>query len=190
MPLNANVISSHVIYKFKTSEDGSYTLKARIVPHGNRDVEKDNIGKDSSTAQFDVVRIMLAVCNFIGLSLTIAEVKGAYLQSGPIQREIFVRPPREWIRKRGCLWKLKKLPYGIIKAGRQWPKEVEEWMLSTAGIDRIRELNQLYVRPDSIRRIILIITKVTDDFICGGSIETMRNFIEDLKKRFEAGKSS
>ena len=50
LPAHANVISSHVIYKVKTSEDGSRTLKPRIVPHGNRDSEKDEIRKDSSTA--------------------------------------------------------------------------------------------------------------------------------------------
>ena len=126
VPPNANVISSHTINKVKTSEDGTQTLKARIVPHGNRDRQKDNIRKDSSTAQFDVIRILLTAVTFIGMRLALADIKGAYLQSGPIQREIYVRPPREWKGSRGKLWRLTKLPYGIVEAGRQWAKTVEE----------------------------------------------------------------
>lgn len=188
IPLNANVISSHVVYKIKTREDGSHALKARIVPHGNRDTEKDKIRKDSSTAQFDVIRILLAVCTFIDMRLAMADIKGAYLQSGPIKREIFVRPPREWVGKRGQLWRLKKLPYGIVEAGRQWAKAVEDWMLSTAGLERLRGLNQLYVKRDSVGRITLIVAKVTDDFICGGAVKTTTAFIQELQKRFEVGK--
>lgn len=188
IPMNANVISSHVVYKTKTDEHGSHTLKARIVPHGNRDTEKDNIRKDSSTAQFDVIRMLLAVCSFVGLRLAMADIKGAYLQSGPIKREVFVRPPREWLGTRGRLWKLKKLPYGIVEAGRQWAKTVEEWMLTTVGFERLRGLNQLYVKRDYQGRIKLIVAKVTDDFICGGDIEITTAFIEQLKNRFEVGK--
>ena len=188
VPANANVITSHTVYKVKVSEDGSKDLKSRIVPHGNRDNEKDNIRKDSSTAQFDVIRLLLAVATFVGMRLAMADIKGAYLQSGPIQRKIFVRPPREWRGERGKLWKLKKLPYGIIEAGRQWAKTVEEWMLTTGGLERIQGLNQLYVRRDNLGKIILIVAKVTDDFICGGSIEDTKAFISEMKKRFEVGK--
>lgn len=35
IPRNANVISSHVVYKLKTDELGTSRLKSRIVPHGN-----------------------------------------------------------------------------------------------------------------------------------------------------------
>lgn len=94
-------------------------LKGRLVPHGNRDNERGDIRKDSSTAQFDVIRLLLCLTTFLGLRLGLADVKGAYLQSGPIQRELYVRPPREWKGPRGILWKLTKLPYGIVEAGRQ-----------------------------------------------------------------------
>lgn len=79
------------------------TKKVRIVPHGNKDLEKDNIGKDSSTAQFDVFRMQLAATTFISMRLAMADIKGVYLQSGPIRRKIYVRPPREWKGPRGTL---------------------------------------------------------------------------------------
>ena len=188
IPANANVITSHIVYKVKVDEDGSKSLKSKIVPHGNRDSEKDKIRKDSSTAQFDVIRILIAVARFIGMRLAMADIKGAYLHSGPIQREIYVRPPREWRGERGKLWKLKKLRYGIIKAGRQWAKTVEEWMLTKGGLERIQGLNQLYVRRNDLGKITLIVAKVTDAFICGDSIEESTAFICEMKKRFEVGK--
>lgn len=43
IPPNANVISSHTIYKIKTEENNQLRLKARIAPHGNEDNMKDQL---------------------------------------------------------------------------------------------------------------------------------------------------
>eukprot|EP00171_Calliarthron_tuberculosum_P022021 IDg22021t1 len=48
VPSNANVISSHVIYKVKILDDGSKLMKARIAPHGNKDRDKHSLKSDSS----------------------------------------------------------------------------------------------------------------------------------------------
>lgn len=113
VPNDANIITSHVVYKIKTSEDGSRKLKSRIVPHGNRDDKKDSIRKDSATVQLNIIRLPLSLVTFLGFRLGAADIKGAYLQSGPIQRTIYVRPPREWYRRDAThwrvLWKLTKL---------------------------------------------------------------------------------
>lgn len=90
------MIGSHIVYKRKNEEDGTMRLKARICPHGNHDTKKDNIKKDSSTAQFDIIRLMLSLLKFTGYRIGLVHTKGAYLQSGPIQRKIYARPPFEW----------------------------------------------------------------------------------------------
>lgn len=59
LPNNANVISSHFIYKINIAEKKTMRLKARNFPHGKRDVEKDDIRKDSEKSQYDVIRLML-----------------------------------------------------------------------------------------------------------------------------------
>lgn len=189
VPRNANVISSHVVYKLKTEEDGKRKMKARIVPHGNHDDEKDDVRKDSSNASLSVVRLLLSLVTFLGFRIGTADIKGAYLQSGPIKRDIYVRPPRDWSTLRGILWKLLKLPYGIADAGRQWQKVVEEWMLTQAGLERVFGIPQLFVKRDKDGYISLIIAKVTDDFLLGGAIEQMQLFIESLKNRFIVGKT-
>lgn len=189
VPRDANVISSHVIYKVKTEEDGARRLKARIVPHGNHDSEKEEIRKDSSNAQLFVVRLLLSLVTFLDFRIATADITGAYLQSGPIKRDIYVRPPRDWGCDRSILWKLLKLPYGIVEAGRQWQTVVEEWMLNEAGLERVFGLSQLFTKRKKDGSICLIIAKVTDDFLIGGTIEEIHKFINALSKRFIVGKT-
>lgn len=193
LPRNANIITSHVVYKIKTDEQGERDLKARIVPHGNRDVEKDSIRKDSATAQLGVIRLLLSIVTFLGFRLGFADIKGAYLQSGPIQRDIYVRPPKEWQGARGMLWRvlwrLTKLPYGIVEAGRQWQKTIERWMMSEGGLETVFGLSQLFVQRDKDGKIKLLVAKVTDDFLIGGLRPDVTSFIENMKTRFVVGKS-
>ena len=188
VPRYANVITSHVVYKLKTDEDGTRKMKARLVPHGNHDNEKDTVRKDSSNASLFVVRLLLSLATFLSFRIATADIKGAFLQSGPINRQIFVRPPKEWHGPRGVLWKLRKLPYGIADAGRQWQKVVEKWMLDKAGVERVFGIPQLFAQRDGNGAIKLLIAKVTDDFLLGGSPKHMQMFIDKLKQRFDVGK--
>jgi hypothetical protein len=50
----ANVIGSHVIYKYKSG--GS--LKARIVPHGHMADEKSSMRKDAPTMSVEILRLL------------------------------------------------------------------------------------------------------------------------------------
>ena len=188
VPRYANVITSHVVYKVKTDEEGTRKMKARIVPHGNHDDEKDNVRKDSSNASLFVVRLLLSLATFLHYRVGTADIKGAFLQSGPITRDIFVRPPREWPSKRGTLWKLRKLPYGIADAGRKWQRTVETWMIEQAGMERVHGISQLFIRRDTSGNVQLLIAKVTDDFLLGGTHASMKHFTELLKQRFDVGK--
>lgn len=57
---------------------------------------------------------------FLPLMLGLIYVIGAYMQSGPIKIIIHVLPPNDLVEyKRGNVWKLGKLPYGIMKSGPQ-----------------------------------------------------------------------
>ena len=75
VPRNANVITSHVVYKLKSEEGGSRDMKARIVPHGNHDDDKESQRSDSSNAPLFVVRILLSLVNFLGFRLGTADIK-------------------------------------------------------------------------------------------------------------------
>ena len=81
VPKNTNVVSSHVAYKIKVSENGSLTLKARICPHGNRDKDKDGIRKDIAAVQFPIIRLMLILSALMGFRVGTIDISAAYLQS-------------------------------------------------------------------------------------------------------------
>lgn len=185
----ANIISSHVVYKIKTDEAGRHRLKARICPHGNKDAMKDEIRKDSATAQFNVIRLMLAMATFFPMRLGVIDISGAYMQSGPIKREMYVRPPREWDgTARGRVWKLTKLPYGVSEAGRQWATVIEDWLTNKMGMETVTGVSQLFIKRGAEGNIQMIMAKITDDLLFAGSKERMGQFVESIQARFSISK--
>lgn len=60
------MISSHVVYKLRTNADGSLRLKARLVLHGSRDAEKENLRNDSALADMLLTRLILALGVLLG----------------------------------------------------------------------------------------------------------------------------
>ena len=184
----ANVIGSHIVYKVKVEENGRKRLKARLCPHGNHDIEKDSVRKDSATAQFDVIRMLCSLATILNFRLGCLDIKGAYLQSGPIQRDIYVRPPPELHSRRGILWKLTKLPYGITEAGRQWARVFEKWLTEKAEFSRVNGVPQMFVHRRKNGDIKLLIAKVTDDLLIAGALEHIDTFNEAITKRFPISK--
>ena len=87
------------------------------------------------------------------------------------------------------LWRLTKLPYGIVEAGRQWQKTIENRMMSEGGLSRVFGLSQLFVQRNESGRICNIVAKVTDDFLIGGTIQNIQAFIGRMGKRFDVGKT-
>eukprot|EP00177_Eucheuma_denticulatum_P007832 GFKZ01014258.1.p1 GENE.GFKZ01014258.1~~GFKZ01014258.1.p1 ORF type:complete len:1202 (-),score=97.36 GFKZ01014258.1:1881-5486(-) len=192
IPRDANIVRSHTVYKVKVDESGDKKLKARICPHGNEDAEKDEIRKDSANAQLGIIRLLLSLVTFLSFDIWTADIKGAYLQSGPIKRTIYVRPPMEWAETygqgRNILWRLVKLPYGIVEAGRQWMLVIEEWMLTDGKMQRVHGLSQLFIRRDKTGGIILLVAKLSDDFLMAGSQSALHEFSDSIHRRFEVGK--
>lgn len=186
MTLEGNVITSYVVYKLKCDKRGQRIRKARIVPHGNHDDGKKFIRKDSATAQLNIIRLLPSLTMFLDFRLGMADIKGAYLQSGPVKRDIFVRPPSEWISiheyRRGTLWLLIKLPYGIVEVGRQWRTTIETWVLDVMGFQRGYEWSQLFIERNNLQQIELIAPEVTDEFLCSGKLGVIHEFTQQLRK--------
>ena len=191
-PANANIIRSHTVYKVKSDEQSTLKLKARIVAHGNEDKEKDFVRKDSSAAQFTVIRLLLSAAAYHGFRLGKIDVKKAYLQSGPIRRQVYVRPPKEYYScrnspKRKVLWKLSKLPYGIVEAGRQWQLTAESWLLGSMQFQRIPGLSQIFIKRNDTNCIMLLVVKVIDDFLVSGCLQHVKDFVASATAQFEIG---
>lgn len=186
---NANVFSSHVVYKVKDGDDGQLKLKGRLVLHGNRDKDRFAVRRDSASADLSIVRLLLSLALILDFDIATADVKGAYMQSGPIKRELYVRPPKH-IAHRNVLWKLLRLPYGIVEAGRQWFCAAENWLTTVYGLTRIHAVDQLFYKQGGDGRVVLFVAKVFDDFIIAGTKEMIDDFLEALHGRFRLGQAN
>lgn len=61
-PKNANIMSSHYFFVLKYQvEIGKLRLRCRLLPHGNRDYEKDLIRSDFSIVQFTCMQMLLSL---------------------------------------------------------------------------------------------------------------------------------
>lgn len=120
------------------------------------------------------VRMVISLACMLDFDMATADIKGAYMQSGPVMREVYIRPPKDCHRKRGIVWKLLKLPYSMAEAGRQWQLRVDDLRLGKAGMTRADGGNQLFMKRKG-KMIILIVAKVIDDFFIAGKLRTLRN---------------
>ena len=121
------MVGSHVVYRVKVSDTGEFKFKERLVVHGNKDTEKDDTRRDSATAHLATIPLILSLAASFNLKLGKIDIKAAYFQSGAIQRQIFVRPPRE-VLLLTTLWRLLGLRYGIVEAGRQWQLTSDDFL--------------------------------------------------------------
>lgn len=86
VPDDAKILSSYIVYKWRADEEEERKLKACIVPRGNEDNDRASIRKDSANAKLAIIRLLVYLVTFLRFSIKTADIKGAYLQSGPIER--------------------------------------------------------------------------------------------------------
>ena len=187
LPRNSNIISSHHFFNVKNDgEADKLKLKCRMTPHGNKDLEKDMVRKDSRTAQFPVIRTLISICILLDFSFASLDIKSAYLQAGKFPRTIFVRPPKGWA-KAGIVWRILKPAYGLVESGRLWQLAIERWFNSD-DIFEVDGLPQLFVKRDATGKIVLLIAKVVDDLLIGGKKREIESFRDKIMSRFKVGR--
>jgi Reverse transcriptase (RNA-dependent DNA polymerase) len=183
-----NIISSHTLYRVKVADDGKFSLKARIVPHGNRDKEKENIRGDSEVADHTSYRTVLALSAILNLPLFKVDVKAAFLQTGPAKRVVFVRPPSDLLLP-GKLWKLLTTTYGLTEANRIFQRQSDDVIVDPGkmGMQSVHGVKQLFIKRNSTGKIVLLIAKQVDDVLGCGIPEAQDWFITQFDKFFKIG---
>lgn len=169
--------------KFK---DGNPLIKARLVARGFEEKLGNEFRKDSPTCTKDSLRITLSLVPSFGWKCNSIDIKAAFLQGKSIEREIFVRPPKEF--DEGKLWKLKKNVYGLNDAARAWYFKVREVLvklkMSVCSVD-----SALFYWLQGGELSGLICVHVDDIFWAG--TETFRSCVIDaLCRTFSVGSSS
>lgn len=139
----AKVVSSHVIYKVKEGDDSQLKMKASLVFHGNGDRDRFSVHHDSLSADLSNVRLMISLAMVLDFKIATADVKGAYIQSGRIRCELYVRPPKN-VAESNVLWKLLRLPYAVVEAWCQWLWVIEQWLTEVYRLKLIQVLDQFF----------------------------------------------
>lgn len=143
VPKAANIITSHVIFNVKINDDTSYTMKARIAPHGNKDREKAKLKTDSSTCAPTGIRILLSLATLFQCCLAKIDFESAFLQNGIAKRDVYVVPPRESNDKK-ILWLLLTASYGLVNANAKWQEQSDELFLSSLGLTQLVYVPQFF----------------------------------------------
>lgn len=130
----------------KELDDGCFKLEGRIVPHGNKDRDRDNLKSDSASCSPSGIRILLSTSSIMGWPLAKIDFTSAYLQTGEALRDVFVQPPRE-CRKRSAYWLLLTAAYGLVNAGAKW-QEHSDRILCSFGLQQFKYVPQLFYKRE------------------------------------------
>ena len=85
--------------------NGVLVIKARLVVRGFEE-NTENMKKDAPTCSREAIRLLVTIASAMKWDCQSIDVKSAYLQGDTIQRNIYLKPPKEY--DDGRLWKLKK----------------------------------------------------------------------------------
>ena len=92
-----------------------------------RRFEEDSSGiqTDSPMCGKESLRVVLAIAASKGWDCNSIDVKAAFLQGAPLDREVYLRPPIE-AAEGDKIWKMNTCVYGLNDASRYWYLRVRE----------------------------------------------------------------
>ena len=165
-------------------KDGKKIVKARLVVRGFEE-EGESEGIDSPTCKPEVLKIALSIMKMKGWKIRSIDIKTAYLQGDKIEREVFIRPPKDWKTGENQVWKLNKAVYGLKDAARMWFNKVKKTVTELGGC--CTSLEPTLFKFENRGELIGIICSHVDDFCYGGNERFLREVIGTLKSRLKVG---
>ena len=176
-------ISCRWVLSEKQNIDGSSFLKARLVARGFEE-DLSGIQTDSPTCGKESLRVVLAIASSKGWNCNSIDVKAAFLQGAPLDREVYIRPPAE-ADAGDKIWKMNTCVYGLNDASRYWYLRVREELYSL-GMRTSKYDNAIFYWYKN-NRLEGIITCHVDDFLWCGTSNFGTEVIEGLRKIFLLG---
>ena len=119
-------ISVKWVYKEKIIENKP-VKKARLVARGYEEFNSE-ILTSSPTCNKDSLRVVLCIIASKCWEINSIDIRAAFLQGKPIDRDIYLKPPKE-AKAPGKLWKLNQCVYGLNDASRYWYMRVREELI-------------------------------------------------------------
>ena len=171
----------------KKKKDGKkQKVKGRLVCKGYEESLKPQ--SDSPTIGRSNLIVYTAVAANQKFHLWAIDIKGAYLQSNKLDRDIFIRPPPDIRKVEGedIVWKLNKPMYGLDDSGRKFYLKVKE-ILTGLEFDEMYEDNAFFYLNKN-GNLLAMISSHVDDFKIAASEEFGNQIIENIKKELTVSK--
>jgi hypothetical protein len=166
-------------------KDGQKKVKARLVVRGFEE-EDNSEGTDSPTCKPEILKMALCIIKMKGWKVKTLDIKTAYLQGDRIEREVFIKPPKDYRTGENVVWKLKKSVYGLKDAARMWYNKVKKVVKELGGRNTKLEPT-LFKFNDKNDNLCGVIVTHVDDFCYGGNEQFLSNVIEKLKYKLKIG---
>lgn len=125
-----NIISSHLISKVKDTVEGQLKKKSCQMWHENRYGDRFSVCRDLASADLSISHLIISLASILSFIIASANVKGAYMQSGPIQRVVYVLPPEQINKCKYFAWRLQRPLYRAVEARRQWIFAIKAWLIN------------------------------------------------------------
>ena len=159
-------------------------IRARLLAKGFQ--EHESMRVDSPTVGKPVVRLTMAIAASKGWQIQLTDVKSAFLQGNPPDRDIFVIPPVGASASDSYVWKLKKSLYGLNDAAQSFHlslvSELKKLGCVQSGLD-----NTLFylIRDNELQGVIV---SHVDDLLHAGSGVFEEEVMIPLRQRFTMGR--
>ena len=160
---NQKLISLRWVHTSKT-QNGIKKVKSRLVAKGFQ--EENKIKSDSPTCTKESLRLILNIIPSMNWMIQSIDIKSAFLQSQHIDRDVYVKPPKEAGVHQSKVWKLNTTIYGLTDASRSWYISVRDKLLSL-GV-RVSKLDPSVFIWHYKNKLGGVMCTHVDDFLFGG----------------------
>ena len=164
---------------------GVKETKARLVARGFQEKQNDQ-RKDSPTCLKASLRLVFCVAASKQWIVKILDIKSAFLQGQPIERDVYLQPPKE--AGSSVIWKLKKTIYGLSDASRQWYLTVKKSLENHETKMSLYDEALFYFSENGVLRGVIAL-HVDDFFHCGDKV-FQDQVIQPLKDEYEISKEA
>merc|ERR1712243_204500 len=177
-------IGSRWIITEKQKHDGQKKdYKTRLVAKGFQEIDQPQ--SDSPTAAKESFKLLMALSANFNFKIVRMDIRAAFLQAKTLDREVFVRPPKD-IEKEGVIWKLLKPLYGLDDASRKFYLKVKE-TLQKLRLKTLPGDDAFYYEHKDGKLMGLILSHV-DDFTIAGDTDFVKRIVTGIKERFIVSK--
>ena len=116
------------------------------------------------------------------------DVTTAFLQGRPIERDVYLRPPKATKEDPNTIWKLNVTVYGLADAQKAWFETVKDFFLSNRGKQLVREPAMFFwFKGGQLKGFV---STHVDDFLWSGDETFENDIIQQLRKSFPIGEET